>query len=416
MAIKYPAEVLQQLFGVIDCDIVQQRANVLGVLLGMVEQPAADSKGLPSKFKEQLATMLLERLADDDLSLRHEAAKILARVDPVYSVPQLCEKLVSSNERVRSAADKTLVHMLTGSPDPTWIATMLINAARTAEAPKAPLHPGDIGAISSFASRDCASSPDAEKKVSRIMRVFELWANSDKVSTTTWRTKLIPFVVDGVLSSPKDGTWVQFASQLAERMGGADCAPSLLKSVLHVLHRQPKLDASALDNDNGGELTNLLLFQRLSPLLLLRMLPFNAFGSTLVVSQHEAMPSSDDSVAPGQMRGVSLPQQGSLFDVLFARTTTELEFDQVRRVAAELLSRLPADKVFPRVLARLEDKVREPSSLKADPTVAKVLVFVLCSGIGVQLANSAANGGKMNVTATTQPFYQDIVDLATRRS
>ena len=42
------------------------------------------------------------------------------------------------------------------------------------------------------------SAAQASKKTSRIMRVFEIWSGSPRLSTEVWRTELIPFVIDGV--------------------------------------------------------------------------------------------------------------------------------------------------------------------------------------------------------------------------
>ena len=45
------------------------QANALKVLFGMVRDTVTDP--LPVQFKEQLAAMLLDRLADENLTLRH---------------------------------------------------------------------------------------------------------------------------------------------------------------------------------------------------------------------------------------------------------------------------------------------------------------------------------------------------------
>lgn len=46
----------------------------------------ANREALPPVLKGNLCNLLLDRFGDDFLSLRTEAARILARLDPVYSV------------------------------------------------------------------------------------------------------------------------------------------------------------------------------------------------------------------------------------------------------------------------------------------------------------------------------------------
>jgi len=99
----------------------------------------------------------------------------------------------------------------------TWIVAMLLTASRTATMAPVPVHPGDLGAMAS-GTKQKQSAAQAEKKTSRIMRVFEIWSGSPALSTDVWQTKLIPFVIDGVLSSPDDSVWIQFASKMAPRM------------------------------------------------------------------------------------------------------------------------------------------------------------------------------------------------------
>jgi hypothetical protein len=243
-----------------------------------------------------------------------------------------------------------------------------------------------------------------------------------------WADVLAPFAISIVLSKPEDAARVQLATRMAPRLALPDCLGSVLGILLRVLREQDPLSADVLDRDSAGTLTKTLLFQRLSPLLLLRMLPnaaFTAVGSegssrghvsdeeqrhgratTTVASEginsdgksgaaaaligeaghgEESTPLGTTHEDEGAEAVVSVADTlAGLRCVLIERMTIELEFDDVRRVAAELLSRGPPTSVFPAVLAALSAELdafelggATVASSPRDPSVAKCMVYVV---------------------------------------
>jgi hypothetical protein len=244
-----------------------------------------------------------------------------------------------------------------------------------------------------------------------------------------WADVLAPFAISIVLSKPEDAARVQLATRMAPRLALPDCLGSVLGILLRVLREQDPLSADVLDRDSAGTLTKTLLFQRLSPLLLLRMLPNAAFtavgsegssrghvsdeeqrhGRATTTVAREGTNSDGKSGAATTLIGeaghgeestpVGTTQEeeedgetlvsvadtlAGLRGVFIERMTIELEFDDVRRVAAELLSRGPPTSVFPAVLAALSAELdafelggAAAASSPRDPSVAKCMVCVV---------------------------------------
>jgi hypothetical protein len=228
------------------------------------------------------------------------------------------------------------------------------------------------------------------------MDVFGSWAATNALGDK-WRQVVVPFVLEKVLSNPEDAVVVKFAAKMAGRMGDPECADVVFSEVLRVLQSQSASgDGSSGGSDDGdgggsgdGGLAKMLLFQRLSPLLLLRTLPLASFVSNALVSRSQpprvchnpGVGSSRASVA--RVMGVAGPKQdkvagtaaavtataagvpadeigadagleASLATALFERTIRPFEVDNVKKVAAELLSRLRPAVVLPLALSFLE--------------------------------------------------------------
>ena len=121
-----PSKAVTRLFELLDDHAHPQRrrnaVNVLTLLLARVGQ------ALPAAFRERIATHLLQRLGDQDLALRVDAAALFGQLDLYSILPELCTKVVGrrkiepnaslllsnpwspqlcdADERVRSAAER----------------------------------------------------------------------------------------------------------------------------------------------------------------------------------------------------------------------------------------------------------------------------------------------------------------------
>eukprot|EP00038_Savillea_parva_P030179 m.76112 g.76112 ORF g.76112 m.76112 type:complete len:1569 (-) comp9038_c0_seq3:8-4714(-) len=184
-------------------------------------------------------------------------------------------------------------------------------------------------------------------------------------SSHHWKETMAPYVIDLVLSKPEDTVRVQFAARLTPRLAQPDCLVTVLTLILQSLDGQPPLTVDILEGDTSGALTKVLLFQRLSPLLLLRMLPTDVSLLTDTPDVGEAL--------------------SALRDMLLSRLSAECEFDDVRKVAAELTSRSPPNMVLPVLVTALGTQVKQLATvhLNHDPGIAKAIVYALCCTIAL---------------------------------
>lgn len=311
------------------------------------------------------------------MTVRNLAASVLGRLDPEHSAAVLCNQLVDRDDRHRSAAERTLVTMLASATDPTVVLQILLAQCTSSQRDAPPSHPGQVGRSTQGAPDDGASQNDVDQRRERILHVVERWVDRemDLVGNAAvvksdlqhgekrWEEVVAPFVINLVLTRPEDTARVQLATRMAPRLGQPDCIGAVLSMVNDVLEAQSVLTAEALNGDATGALTKLLLFQRLSPLLLLRMLPTDAFSD----------PKMQFSFAPIQ-------------HALLDRVSTNLEFDDVRRVSAELFSRGAVGDVFPLLLKVLHSEVNALSAIQSrhDPSVAKGTIYSLCCGVAQQ--------------------------------
>lgn len=131
-----------------------------------------------------------------------------------------------------------------------------------------------------------------------------------------------------LFAAPGDTALVQFFRALAPHFQEGDIQLLFVPLVVAKLESQKKLTEEMLDSPYGKEQVTALLFERLSPLLALKM----TMGHCTVPIQ--------DKVA-----------RERLVSALIERITSLLEFDEVRRVAAEAIALLkPPEVVFEKLL------------------------------------------------------------------
>ena len=363
--------------------------------------------GLVPQNKTRVTELLLGRIDHANLAVRNESIRVIALMDPSYVVAPLCSKLQSRDDRLRSAAQSALVGVLNLCDDVAFVMTLLMNQARSGSATTVPNHPGDIacttaanaasaGGVGADVDVGATAGPSKDVVVGRIMDVFLSWS-STSVLGERWASVVVPFIIHQIASKPKDEITIKVASRLSARLGSEACLVPLVADVLRVLQSQPGLTNEAVEKDTTGAVLQVMLFQRLAPLLLLRVLPhacFTALPAQPSTASGEAgeAPAADRAAAsadagagaeadtlapPGPMGSLESQLHAALYD----RTMHELEFEDVRKVAADLLSRLRPGLVLPAVLARLKVMAEGHDNPAFDAVPAKMGVYVLCSSM-----------------------------------
>lgn len=200
----------------------------------------------------------------------------------------------------------------------------------------------------------------------------------------------------------------QVVKSLAERLSQEDCFSVLIKELVVIMKGQAKEGTNA-----SAAVQTKLLFQRLAPLLMLRVLPLDVFARVcpnlfccpLCFTLPAVRPPSNKrphpilfipsrfssynapfcllTIARGRRQPLSANQDGRqdprlelgllLLDIMLEVTISK----DVRKVAAELYARLPPEVVLP-ALARALDAQGVPSS---DLLTPRVIVLSTCNAL-----------------------------------
>lgn len=200
----------------------------------------------------------------------------------------------------------------------------------------------------------------------------EFWKACLKESLETWTSKIVGMsalnwelcsniLFEEMVSRPEDARLVSITSNAASRLSVSVLAPLLVKR----MREQPELTLDLLDDANSGIVVKQMLFDRLAPLLLIRVLPSSS------------LEAYSDLLAP----------------LLLRRMRVLCEFDQCRRLAAEAMaSKVRVDIALTCTMAEFDQVT---STLKAGEEERNVAVKAIvhcwcCLAVAGRLADHEA--------------------------
>lgn len=355
-AINPGAPELEKLFGILGSGNTAQRQNALCVISELLNSLSSSEDKLTNTVRQDVAIHLLKRLGDVELTNRIEVAQLFAKLDPQFVLPALVQHLYSRDEKVRSAASASIVSVLKGHNDQCAVVSVLLDcSSNMIQNEIFPVNPGQIGLSTSG-----GSSPD----VGRIMRLIPAWANKVK----EW-DRLIDVILQKVFADPSNPVMPRFLSQISQHL--SDNVEAVLKHVLAFMAEQPKMTEELVLNLRNGDSfqttqrLDAVVFERLSPLLVLKVLHLKAF---------------DDASCP-QLYGTksengNLCEQRCITDFLIERACGVFESHDIRKLSAELLGRLLPGIILPLLTKHLEDAVENQHTLQA-----RSCIFALCSSL-----------------------------------
>jgi hypothetical protein len=277
------------------------------LLVVVGDQPAADSP-----LALELAHVLLDRLGDDHVQLRAAAARLFSRLDSAFIVPELVRRALSRDVRLRSAAEQAVLEHMQHIP-PSQLPAALVLVLKETDA-----------SANATASDAAAAAGDVS---ARVLRTLPQWLGSLSAERGE---AVVQQSIATALAMPRSAVGSRLLAGVLQAL--PQHAVGAAATLCKVLDEQGSVTAETLESvaDDAAQLSG-VLFGRVSPLLLLRALPTHALSSV-------------DTDAELVAR---------LNVALRARIEGEFEFDQVRKLAAELFGRLPAATVFDVALAAL---------------------------------------------------------------
>ncbi|CAA7060609.1 unnamed protein product [Microthlaspi erraticum] len=317
-----------------------QRQNSIDVISELILL-AKDS--FPSHIPwKKIADLLLTCLGDEETYIRKQTSDLLKSIEPSFVLPDLVTLIYSTNGKVQSSATETLIGVLKDHKEDSDVICMLLTclsaqALDTSESNGNPIE---------------GSTFDSD----RVLKLIPEWARS----VQNWSSLIGP-LLDKMFFEPSNAIMVKFLSCISEHL--ADTSDMVL---LHVLSRV-KEQNKKLENS---------LFDHLCPLLILRLLPQRVFDNIDSSSIYGTFLSGD---SVNEYQDIKFEDCQCIAAFLLERAFSKLEFEEVRKLAAELCGRLHPQVLFPTVLLHLEKATELQDSLKI-----KACLFSICTSLVVR--------------------------------
>ncbi|KAI3667410.1 hypothetical protein L6452_42467 [Arctium lappa] len=347
---------------------IAQRRNALDVLSEVIHLSSDSASTLSHSLWQDIANHLVDRLKDEDDIIRAHATKLQTLIDPSLVLPGLVHLIYSSDATLHSSASSTLLDVLTYHNQKPEVVSMVL---------------------------DCLSNPNAssdlqkagtsyrleglEGDADRVLKMIPQWSRSVK----NWKLLAGP-LVDKMFADPSNPIIVKFLSYISDYLAGA--ADVVFQRILLHTESQTEIDESLLCELDRSYTENDLklqhsLFDRLCPLLIIRLLPlrvFNDLKSSVVYGDLLSQNNNKNEISKSQC----------IADLLLKRAFNKLEFEDVRKLSAELCGRIHPNVLIPAVSSELETATNDHDILKI-----KACLFSICTSLVVRGMDSIGHPG-----------------------
>eukprot|EP01018_Ginkgo_biloba_P032849 Gb_14493 [translate_table: standard] len=374
-SINPDAQGLQDLFTRLDSDNHIHRRNALDVISELMAICSQSGHALAPSLSQNIAKHLLDRLGDEELTNRVHASRLFAQLDPSFVLPALVRFVYSPDGRVRSAASDAIVAVLKGHNDPCSVISVLLDCVRnTFQCAALPKHPGQVGEW--LYSDTTTSHSGSRMDIDRIMRLVPKWS----IMVQDWDS-LVKMLLSKMFAETSNAIIPRFLSQISNHL--ADVSHIVFRLLISHMLKQQDVSEDILCKWKEGRLgeaedTRLedILFDRLSPLLVLKVLPLRAFND------HNSRDLYGDLSITAERHGGKVGKaedDACITALLIKRMCNLLEFEDVRKLAAELTGRLHPYVMLPLISSQLEH-----ATLTGDILKLKACLFAICTSLMIR--------------------------------
>ncbi|CAH2063814.1 unnamed protein product [Thlaspi arvense] len=353
------SEVLQRLVA----GTTAQRLNSMDVISEVI---LMSTDSVPSHIPwKDIADCLLKCLGDEETYICEQTSELLKSIEPSFVLPELVTLIYSTNGKVQSSATKALLGVLQHQKEDSDVICMLLTCLSNTQALETSESNGHPTEDSTFDS-------------DRVLKLIPEWAKS----VQNWGSLIGP-LLEKMFLEPSNAIMVRFLSCISEHL--ADASDMVLLHVLSHMKEQNKMDESFVSRSDtksfiGKTKLENSLFDHLCPLLILRLLPqrvFDDIDSSTIYGEF----LRGDSV--NEYRDIKFEDSQCIAAFLLERAFSKFEFDEVRKLAAELCGRIHPQVLFPTALLQLEKATELQDSLKI-----KACLFSICTSLVVRGSES----------------------------
>ncbi|KAL5540486.1 hypothetical protein UlMin_043080 [Ulmus minor] len=330
--------------------IVQQRRNAIEVISELIRISSESDTVLPQLSWQNIANHLLERLEDEEIAIQEQASSLFPMIDPSLFLLALIHLVSSRDERVRSSSSDALVRVLKYHSQNPEVICMFLDC---------------LGNINQSLDLQKSSRDTGEGS-----KLVENWSI------------LIGPLIDKLFAEPSNATIVRFLSLINRQL--AESADLVLQRIVSHTKGQMDMNESSFSSNDSACMQQ-LLFEHLCPLLIIRMLPlsvFNDLNSSIMYGQLINRGHSD----------IEIFSHDCIASLLFKRAFYRFEFENVRKLAAELCGRIHPQVLIPIVAFKLEQ-----AGISRDFLVIKACLFSVCTSLVVRGRESLSQPGMPNI-------------------
>jgi hypothetical protein len=404
---------------------LSRRRNALEVMAELFNANSDDDGTInpflcDSNVARLVVKHLVDRIEDEELSIRCRASSLFATLSPALVLPPLCARVVSASDKVRSAAESALNYVMTRHGDPIETMSTLIDCLR---------HHGESD----------GSSKNDQRILDRVLRSAPVWVDnvgSNNGSTNgssssinsrrkvaSLQSELLLSLINKMFAAPDDVVLVRLMTS-AMRANCVENSIVVIKNIWSLLilkmSSQTSLNENILNQKlNGAEHVQALLFARTSPLLVLRAMPvpiFQKYNDTEDIEEEEGdIEEEEGDIEEEHEKKIEKSYEEDknknmlayksvrkcLCQQLMSRIFQVYEYEQVRKLSAEIMGRMPIQQYSAKYCGTYleyfcrrasSDSSFESSSYRsineeersilfeagADMTVGRAVIYTLC--------------------------------------
>ncbi|KAG5242688.1 ARM repeat superfamily protein [Salix suchowensis] len=348
-----------------------QRRNAIDVISGLVSISSNSENKNSHLAWQDIANNLLECLNDEETIIRELASNSLSMIEPSFVLPTFVQ-LVCSSAGKQSYVSASFIAMLKyHSSRPEVICLLLDCLSNLNKSPDPSKTAGDV-------------REESKVDIDQVLKLIPEWSKT----VQDWNPLIGP-LIDKMFSEPANATIVRFLSYISEQL--AEVTSEIFHPVLLQMKGQKEIDEgflsmweSRMSTDEDSVKMQESLFERLCPLLIIRILPlrvFNDLNSSVLYGQ---LPSQ--SIAHVSECGDVTITDECLAALLLKRAFDKYEFEDVRKLAAELCGR-----IHPQVLLPVVSSVLEHAAASHDVLKIKACLFSVCTSLVVRGLDSISH-------------------------
>ncbi|KAF3442571.1 hypothetical protein FNV43_RR16487 [Rhamnella rubrinervis] len=373
---------LQEVLKRLTSGIFQQRKNAIDVVSELIRISSDSAIVLSVPSWQDIANHLLECLKDKEIGISEQASNLLPMIDPSLVLPTLVGLVLSSNERVQLSYSGALVAVLKYHSQDAEVICILLDCLRNiSQSLDLQKTKGEVG-----------EGPKME--IDQVLKLIPEWSKS----VQNWKFLIGP-LIDKMFAEPSNAIIVRFLSCISKHL--AEAVDVVLSHILLHSKGQKDIDESSFARWKSGSYTSddsakmqQLLFEHLCPLLITRMLPLSIFNDLNSLVMYDQL--SNQSII-NDYGDINIFNHDCLAALLLKRAFYNFEFEDVRKLAAELCGRIHPQVLIPIVCSVLEDSTASQDILKI-----KTCLFSVCTSLTIRGRDSLSHPVMFKIRKTME--------------